>query len=55
VDVDLPGFNKDEIKLDLNNGYLTISTEKSLNKENKGTVFQPSARWIMMTFPSSWI
>ena len=35
VDVDLPGFNKDEIKLDLNNGYLTISTEKSLNKENK--------------------
>lgn len=32
VDVDLPGFNKDEIKLDLNNGYLTISTEKSLNK-----------------------
>ena len=35
VDVDLPGFNKDEIKLDLNNGYLTISTEKSLNKEDK--------------------
>ena len=35
VDVDLPGFTKDEIKLELNNGYLTISTEKSLNKENK--------------------
>ena len=35
VDVDLPGFNKDEIKLELNSGYLTISTEKSLNKENK--------------------
>ena len=35
VNVDLPGFNKDEIKLELNNGYLTISTEKSLNKENK--------------------
>ena len=30
VDVDLPGFKKDEIKLELNNGYLTISTEKSL-------------------------
>ena len=40
VDVDLPGFNKDEIKLDLNNGYLTISTEKSLNKENKGKVLR---------------
>ena len=23
VDVDLPGFTKDEIKLELNNGYLT--------------------------------
>ena len=37
VDVDLPGFKKDEINLELNNGYLTISTEKSLekDKENK--------------------
>ena len=37
VDVDLPGFKKDEISLELNNGYLTISTEKSLekDKENK--------------------
>lgn len=32
VDVDLPGFDKDEIHLDLNNGYLTISTEKLLEK-----------------------
>ena len=37
VDVDLPGFKKDEIHLELNNGYLTISTEKTLekDKENK--------------------
>ena len=37
VDVDLPGFKKDEISLELNNGYLAISTEKSLekDKENK--------------------
>ena len=40
VDVDLPGFSKDEIKLELNNGYLTISTEKSLNKENKGKMLR---------------
>ena len=38
--MDLPGFNKDEIKLELNNGYLTISTEKSLNKENKGKMLR---------------
>ena len=37
LDIDLPGFKKDEIKAELNNGYLTISTEKSLekDKENK--------------------
>ncbi len=42
VDVDLPGFKKDEIKLELNNGYLTISTEKSLEKkdEKKGKVLR---------------
>lgn len=35
VDVDLPGFDKDEIHLDLNNGHLTISTEKTLEKTNE--------------------
>ena len=33
VDVDLPGFKKDEIRLELEDGYLTISTEKSLEKD----------------------
>lgn len=31
--VDLPGFKKDEIQLDLNNGYLTITANKSLDKD----------------------
>ena len=35
VDVDLPGFSKDEIHLELNSGYLTISTEKSLEKRDE--------------------
>ena len=35
LDVDLPGFKKDEIHLELNNGYLTISTEKTLEKDEK--------------------
>ena len=35
VDIDLPGFKKDEIHLELNNGYLTISTEKTLEKDNE--------------------
>lgn len=34
VDVDLPGFKKDEIRLDLSNGYLTITAEKTLEKDS---------------------
>ena len=35
VDVDLPGFKKDEIKMELENGYLTISAAKGLDKDEK--------------------
>lgn len=35
VDVELPGFRKDEIHLELDNGYLTISTEKTLEKSDE--------------------
>lgn len=35
VDVELPGFKKGEIHLELNNGYLTISTEKGLEKDKE--------------------
>ena len=30
LDIDLPGFKKDEINVDLQDGYLTISAAKSL-------------------------
>ena len=33
VDVDLPGFKKEEIKMELENGYLTISAAKGLDKD----------------------
>ena len=33
--VDLPGFTKDEIKASLENGYLTITAEKGLEKDQK--------------------
>lgn len=33
VAVDLPGFKKDEIKMELENGYLTISAAKGLDKD----------------------
>ena len=33
--VDLPGFTKDEIKASVENGYLTISAAKGIDKEEK--------------------
>ena len=35
VDIDLPGFKKDEINVQLDNGYLSISSAKGLDKEEK--------------------
>ena len=35
VDIDLPGFKKDEIQLELQNGYLSISAAKGVDKEEK--------------------
>lgn len=35
LDVELPGFNKDEVKISLDDGYLTIAASKNENKEEK--------------------
>ena len=35
VDIDLPGFKKDEIGIELENGYLTVSAEKGLDKDEE--------------------
>ena len=35
LDVDLPGFKKDEISIELENGYLTISAAKGLDKDEQ--------------------
>ena len=39
VDIDLPGFKKGDVKLDLDNGYLTISAQRNEeldDKDNEG-------------------
>ena len=33
VDIDLPGFKKDEVNVSLENGYLSISAAKGLDKD----------------------
>ena len=35
LDIYLPGFKKDEITIDLDNGYLTISAAKGLDKDEQ--------------------
>ena len=43
VDIDLPGFKKDEITLSLENGYLTVNAAKGLDKDEttkKGKVIR---------------
>ena len=35
LDIDLPGFKKEGIQIQLNDGYLTITAAKSLDKEEK--------------------
>ena len=35
LEIDLPGFKKDEVTAELNDGYLTVSAAKGLDKEEK--------------------
>ena len=35
VEIDLPGFKKDEISIELENGYLTVSAAKGLDKDEE--------------------
>ena len=35
VEMDLPGFTKDEVQVTLENGYLTVEAEKGLDKDEK--------------------
>ena len=35
LDIDLPGFKKDEVSIDLKDGYLTISASSNSNKDEK--------------------
>ena len=34
LDIDLPGFKKEDLTIELNDGYLTVSAAKGLDKDN---------------------
>ena len=35
IDMDLPGFKKDQVELSLENGYLTVTANKGFDKDEK--------------------
>ena len=35
VEIDLPGFKKDEVQVELKDGYLVVSAEKGLDEDEK--------------------
>lgn len=35
IDIDLPGFDKEDIKIDIENGYLNVSAKKESNNSEK--------------------
>ena len=37
LEIEMPGFKKEEIKIGLENGYLTVGAEKSASEENQET------------------
>ena len=42
LDIDLPGFKKEDVSVELKNGYLTISAAKGLDKDEKA----PEGKYI---------
>ena len=58
VDIDLPGFKKDEVTAELNDGYITISAAKGLDKDekdkNKWIVDEKAAEIVRRTDPVPW-
>ena len=56
VDIDLPGFKKDEIQLSLENGYLTVTAAKGVEKdeEKKGKLIRQE-RWAGTLQRSFWV
>ena len=53
VFVDLPGFKKEDVKLDLDNGYLTISAQRNEEldeKDNEGRYIRQEPKDISAKF-----
>ena len=48
LEIDVPGYDKEDIKIELNEGYLTVSAEKNEEKEDKHAKYLKRERFTGM-------
>ena len=55
MEIDIPGFDKDDIKIELQEGYLTITAEKDDEKEDKHAKYLKRERFSGMCSRSYYV
>ena len=55
LEIDIPGFDKEDIKIELQDGYLTISAEKDNEKEEKHAKYLKRERFSGMCSRSYYV
>ena len=55
LDMDLPGYEKEDIKIELHEGYLTVSAEKNEEKEDKHAKYLKRERFTGMCSRSYYV
>ena len=55
LEIDVPGYDKEDIKIELHEGYLTISAEKNEEKEDKHAKYLKRERFSGMCSRSYYV
>ena len=55
LEIDVPGYDKEDIKIELQDGYLTVSAEKNEEKEDKHAKYLKRERFTGMCSRSYYV
>ena len=55
LEIDVPGYDKEDIKIELHDGYLTVSAEKNDEKEDKHAKYLKRERFTGMCSRSYYV
>ena len=55
LEIDIPGYDKEDIKIELHEGYLTVSAEKNEEKEDKHAKYLKRERFSGMCSRSYYV